>query len=145
MIFIRLKAHWKYKGNWHPYWQMVFFSYVIYVHFNILNLKIKIRPISFVFSGISFVFPMCFGPDEDHLQIKWNFRKLLFIHMLMTSTQKINDFFILFIFINTSVTCMKCQIQQRLTMTTCLHRLYISWGISVRHDLWQTNIVAKHE
>ena len=33
------------------------------VHLNILNLKIKKGPISFVFSEISFVFFMCFVPD----------------------------------------------------------------------------------
>ena len=59
--------------------------------FNILvNGKIRNRPISSVSSGIPFVFPMCFGPDEDHHQIKRNLRNLLIIYMLMTSTQKIN-------------------------------------------------------
>ena len=36
---------------------------------------------------VSFVFPMCFGPDEDHHQIKRNFRNLLYICLVMTSTQ----------------------------------------------------------
>ena len=40
------------------------------VHFDILNLKDKNGSISFVFSEIALVFPMCFGPDVDHHLIK---------------------------------------------------------------------------
>ena len=68
------------------------------VHFNILNLKNKNGPISFVFSEISFVFPICFGPDENQHQIKENFWNLLFIYMVMASTHNINNTCILICF-----------------------------------------------
>ena len=59
------------------------------VYFNILNLKNK-KWSNFlcIFWIISFVFPICFGPDENQQQIKRNFRNLLFIYMVMTSTKK---------------------------------------------------------
>ena len=38
------------------------------VEFDILNLKNKNGPISFVFSGISFIFSMCFVSDENQNQ-----------------------------------------------------------------------------
>ena len=72
------------------------------LHFDTLKVKYKNGPISFVVLGISFVFPMCFGPDEDHQEIKRNFRNLLFIYMVMTSTQKINKICILDFLINTN-------------------------------------------
>jgi hypothetical protein len=53
------------------------------VHLDILKIKIKNGPISFVFSGISFVFSMCFVPHENQHQIKRNFRNLLFIYMVI--------------------------------------------------------------
>jgi hypothetical protein len=44
-------------------------TYDIYVKIIYADMGVE-SPISFGFSGISFVFPMCFEPDEDHLQIK---------------------------------------------------------------------------
>jgi hypothetical protein len=64
-------------------------------HFDILNLKNKKWSNFTCFSGISFVFSMCFVPDENQLQIKRNFRNLLFTYMVMTSTQIINNIWIL--------------------------------------------------
>ena len=49
---------------------------------------------------------MCFGPDEDHHQIKRNFRNLLFIYMVMTSTQQINKICILDFLVNTRFPCV---------------------------------------
>jgi hypothetical protein len=68
------------------------------VHFDIFNLKNENGPISFKFSGISFLFSMCFVPDENQHQIKQNFRNMLFIYMIMTSTPQKNNICILRVF-----------------------------------------------
>jgi hypothetical protein len=77
------------------------------VHFDILYLKTKNGQISFVFSEISFVFLMCFGGCQYRIQMKWNFRNLLFIYMVMTSTHKLNEICIFNLFTKTKPLLVK--------------------------------------